>query len=129
MKYKDYDNLDNILTENVNPIELYIMVLNSQLETLPSNSVVYETIKSCKELAQSILTYKTTTNKMANYKLVKETKIDGEISFSIEKDGKYISRSICSTLEEAEALLDILLKGGNLETLKEVIKSIDIDEN
>jgi hypothetical protein len=63
MKYKNYDILDNLLTENVNPIELYIMVLNSQLETLPNDSVVYETIKACKELAESILTYKTTKNK------------------------------------------------------------------
>jgi hypothetical protein len=66
---------------------------------------------------------------MANYKLVKETKIDGDVQFSIEKDGKYISKSICATLEEAEELLNIILNGGNLETLREIIKSIDIDEN
>lgn len=66
---------------------------------------------------------------MAKYELVKETKIDGLVQYSIEKDGKYISRSVTDNLEQAKEFLNIIAKGGNLETLKETIKTIEVDEN
>lgn len=65
---------------------------------------------------------------MANYELVKETKIDGFVQYSIEKDGKYVSRSVTDSLDEAEKYLSSLVKGGNLETLREIIKTIAIDD-
>jgi len=39
---------------------MYISVLKSQLDTLPNDSVVYETMKACKELAEAILKYNKT---------------------------------------------------------------------
>ena len=65
---------------------------------------------------------------MANYELVKETKIDGFVQYSIEKDGKYVSRSVTDSLDEAEKYLSSLVKGGNLETLREIIKTIAVDD-
>lgn len=66
---------------------------------------------------------------MTKYELVKETRIDGQVQYSIEKDGKYVSRSVCETLEEAERYLNALTNGGSLEALKETIKTIELDED
>lgn len=66
---------------------------------------------------------------MTKYDLVKETKIDGTIQYSIEKDGKYVSRSVTHTLAQAEEFLNILAKGGDLETLRQTIKTIEVDED
>ena len=65
---------------------------------------------------------------MANYELVIDTKIDGFVQYSIEKDGKYVSRSVTDSLDEAEKYLSSLVKGGNLETLREIIKTIAVDD-
>ena len=66
---------------------------------------------------------------MTKYELVKEIKIDGTIQYSIEKDGKYVSRSVTFNLEQADEFLNIISNGGNLETIKETIKTIEVDEN
>jgi hypothetical protein len=66
---------------------------------------------------------------MAKYELVKETKIDGEVQYSIEIDGRYVSRSVTHNLEQAEDFLRILSEKGSLETLKETIKTIEVNED
>jgi hypothetical protein len=65
---------------------------------------------------------------MAKYELVKETKIDGEVQYSIEIDGRYVSRSVTYNLEQAEEYLRILSEKGSLETLKETIKTIEVND-
>jgi hypothetical protein len=66
---------------------------------------------------------------MAKYELVKETTINGMVRFSIEKDGHYVSRSVTHSLEEAEKYLHILTTNGELDTIKETIKTIEVNED
>ena len=66
---------------------------------------------------------------MTKYELVKETTIDGLVRYSIELNGRYVSRTVTDNLEQAEVFLNTFAKGGNLETLKETIKTIEVDEN
>jgi hypothetical protein len=66
---------------------------------------------------------------MAKYELVKETLIDGTIRYSIEIDGHYVSRSVTNTLEEAEKYLHIITTNGKLDTIKETIKTIEVNED
>jgi hypothetical protein len=66
---------------------------------------------------------------MAKYELVKETTIDGLVRYSIELNGRYVSRTVTDNLEQAEIFLNTLAKGGNLETLKETIKTIEVNED
>jgi hypothetical protein len=66
---------------------------------------------------------------MTKYVLVKETTINGAVSYSIEKDGKYVSRSVTHSLEEAERYLHIVTTTGTLDTIKEKIKTIEVNEN
>jgi hypothetical protein len=65
---------------------------------------------------------------MAKYELVKETTIDGIVRYSIEKDGIYISRSLTHNLEEAEKYLHIATINGTLDTIKETIKTIEVND-
>ena len=65
---------------------------------------------------------------MAKYELVKETTINGMVRFSIEKDGNYVSRSVTHSLEEAERYLHILTTNGELDTIKETIKTIEVND-
>jgi hypothetical protein len=66
---------------------------------------------------------------MAKYELVKETTINGMERYSIEKDGCYVSRSVTHSLEEAERYLHILTTNGQLDTLKETIKTVEVNED
>jgi hypothetical protein len=66
---------------------------------------------------------------MAKYELVRETTINGMVRFSIEKDGHYVSRSVTHSLEEAEKYLHILTTNGELDTIKETIKTIEVNED
>jgi len=66
---------------------------------------------------------------MAKYELVKETTIDGIVRYSIELDGRYISRTVTDNLDQAEVFLNLLTKGESLETLKETIKTIEVNED
>jgi hypothetical protein len=66
---------------------------------------------------------------MAKYELVRETTIDGVVRYSIEKDGLYVNRSLTHNLEEAEKYLHIVAKNGTLDTIKETIKTIQVNEN
>jgi hypothetical protein len=65
---------------------------------------------------------------MAKYELVKETTINGMVRYSIEKDGLYVSRSVTHSLEEAERYLNILTTNGELDTIKETIKTIEVND-
>ena len=66
---------------------------------------------------------------MAKYELVKETTINGMVRYSIEKDGNYVSRSVTHSLEEAERYLHILTTNGELDTIKETIKTVEVNED
>ena len=66
---------------------------------------------------------------MTKYELVKETRIDGVIQYSIEIDGRYVSRSVTHDLEQAEEYLCILSEKGSLETIRETIKTIEVNED
>jgi hypothetical protein len=61
--------------------------------------------------------------------LVKETKPNGTILYSIEKDGSYVNNTATTMLEEAERWFTAIENGSNSLTLKETIKTIEIDEN
>lgn len=65
---------------------------------------------------------------MAKYELVKETLIDGTIRYSIERDGHYVSRSVTNSLEEAERYLHAVTAKGTLDTIKETIKTIEVND-
>ena len=66
---------------------------------------------------------------MTKYELVKETKPNGTIMYSIEKDGSYVHNTATTMLEEVERWFTALENGGNSLTLKEIIKTIEVDEN
>ena len=66
---------------------------------------------------------------MTKYELVKETTINGIVRYSIEKNGNYVNRSVTHSLEEAEKYLHIATINGTLDTLRETIKTIEVDEN
>ena len=61
--------------------------------------------------------------------LVKETKPNGTIMYSIEKDGSYIPNTATTIIEEAERWFSALENGGSSLTLKETIKTIEINDN
>jgi hypothetical protein len=61
--------------------------------------------------------------------LVKETKINGTILYSVEMDGKYVSNTATEDLEQAEGFFKSIIGGGTTETIKETIKTIEVDEN
>jgi hypothetical protein len=61
--------------------------------------------------------------------LVKETKPNGTILYSIEKDGSYVNNTATTMLEEAERWFTAIENGSNSLTLKETIKTIEVDEN
>lgn len=61
--------------------------------------------------------------------LVKETKPNGDILYSIEKDGAYVPNTATTIIEEAERWFFALENGGSSLTLKETIKTIEVDEN
>jgi len=65
---------------------------------------------------------------MAKYELVKETTIDGIVRYSIEKDGIYVGRSLTHKLEDAEKYLHIATMNGTLDTIKETIKTIEVND-
>jgi hypothetical protein len=62
--------------------------------------------------------------------LVKETKPNGTILYSIEKDGQYVSHTATEDLAQAKEFFSLLTtKVNNTETIKETIQTIELDEN
>ena len=61
--------------------------------------------------------------------LVKETKPNGTIVYSIEKDGRYVTNTASENFEQVEGFFKTIIGGGITETIKETIKTIQLDEN
>ena len=66
---------------------------------------------------------------MAKYEIVKETSYTGSVLYSIEKEGLYILNSCSQDLFKVEEYLRNIIINGEQEKIKEVIKTIEIDEN
>ena len=66
---------------------------------------------------------------MKNVELIKETKATGDVHYSIEVNGVYLSGT--STMDEVTAnkYYEAVVSRGTIETIKETIKSIILDEN
>jgi hypothetical protein len=59
--------------------------------------------------------------------LVKETKPTGVITYSIQKDGQYVTNTATYDLEQAEGFFKDIINGGATETIIETIKTIEVD--
>tara|TARA_R110000868_G_scaffold332087_1_gene593142 strand:- start:294 stop:494 length:201 start_codon:yes stop_codon:yes gene_type:complete len=66
---------------------------------------------------------------MAKYEIVKETSFLGDVLYSIEKEGRYISNSCSSDLNRVESYLKSILENGTHEKVKETVKTIEVNEN
>ena len=66
---------------------------------------------------------------MAKYELKKRTENNGEISYHILKDNKYVDNSFARTIEDAEKLFNEFVNGKPSEPIIETIKTIDVNEN
>ena len=66
---------------------------------------------------------------MAKYELKKRTENNGEISYHILKDNKYVDNSFARTIEDAEKLFNEFVNGKPSEPIIETIKEIEVNEN
>jgi|688.fasta_scaffold146606_7 hypothetical protein len=67
---------------------------------------------------------------MAKYELVKETRPNGTILYSVELNGRYVSHTATEDLAQAKEFFSLLTtKVNNTETIKETIQTIELDEN
>jgi hypothetical protein len=66
---------------------------------------------------------------MTKYEIVKETSFTGTILYSIEKDGTYVINSCSQDLFKVEEYLKNILENGEKEKIKEIIKTIEVNEN
>ena len=66
---------------------------------------------------------------MAKYEIVKETSFTGIVLYSIEKEGHYVINSCNSELTKVEEYLRNIIINGEKEKIREVIKTIEINEN
>jgi hypothetical protein len=65
---------------------------------------------------------------MAKYDIVKETSFTGNILYSIEKEGQYVINSCNSELHKVEEYLRNIIINGEKEKIREVIKTIEIND-
>jgi hypothetical protein len=65
---------------------------------------------------------------MAKYEIIKETSFLGDVLYSIEKEGSYISNSCSSDLNKVESYLKSILENGTHEKIKETIKIIEVND-
>ena len=64
------------------------------------------------------------------FELVKETRPNGTILYSVEKDGRYVSHTATEDLSQAKEFFSLLTtKVNNTETIKETSQTIELDEN
>jgi hypothetical protein len=63
------------------------------------------------------------------YDIVKETSFTGSILYSIEKEGQYVLNSCNSELHKVEEYLRNIIINGEREKIREVIKTIEVNEN
>jgi|TARA_R110000822_G_scaffold46568_2_gene123793 hypothetical protein len=66
---------------------------------------------------------------MAKYELKKRTETDGEISYHILKDDRYVDKSFARNIEDAERLFNEFVNGKPSEPIIETIKEIEVNEN
>jgi hypothetical protein len=67
---------------------------------------------------------------MAKYELVKETRPNGTILYSVELNGRYVSHTATEDLAQAKEFFSLLTtKVNSTETIKETIQIIELDEN
>ena len=68
------------------------------------------------------------TTKQINMKLeiVKETKINGDVLYSIELDGVYVPNSVHLDLSKVQDMFDMIVKNGITKSIKETIKTTEI---
>jgi len=63
------------------------------------------------------------------FELVKETRPNGTILYSVEKDGRYVSHTATENLEQAKEFFSLLTtKVNNTETIKETIQTIELND-
>lgn len=62
---------------------------------------------------------------MAKYELIKKTENNGEVWYSIRKDGYHVSNSTTLDLKTAELLLEEFEKGKPAEPIIEILKTIE----
>ena len=65
---------------------------------------------------------------MAKFELVKKTENNGEVWYTIRKDGNYVSNSSTRDFEMACEMLESFKKGKQSEPIIEIIESIEVDE-
>ena len=65
---------------------------------------------------------------MAKYELVKKTDTNGDVMYYINKDGRYVDKSVSYNLENAEVLLDEFINGKPSEPVFETIKTIEVND-
>jgi len=65
---------------------------------------------------------------MAKYELKKRTETDGEISYHILKDNRYVDKSYSRNIEDAEKLFNEFVNGKPSEPITETIKTIEVDD-
>ena len=65
---------------------------------------------------------------MAKYELKKRTETDGETSYYILKDDRYIDKSFSRNIEDAEKLFNEFVNGKPSEPITETIKTIEVDD-
>lgn len=66
---------------------------------------------------------------MAKFEIVKETSFTGTILYSIEKDGVYVLNSCSQDKARVEEYLKNILENGEKENIKEIIKTIETNED
>jgi hypothetical protein len=64
---------------------------------------------------------------MSKFEIVKETSFTGTTLYYIEKDGSYIMNSASSDLVKVEDYLHNIIKNNEQENFKEIIKTIEIE--
>jgi len=63
------------------------------------------------------------------FELVKETRPNGTILYSVEKDGRYVSHTATEDLSQAKEFFSLLTtKVNNTETIKETIQTIELND-
>ena len=62
---------------------------------------------------------------MAKYELLKTTDVNGEIWYSINKDGLHVNTSFSRDLKQTEEMLEELVNGKPSKPVVEILKTIE----
>jgi hypothetical protein len=66
---------------------------------------------------------------MAKYELVEKTEINGEVWYTIRRNGDYVSNSATRELKEAEQMLNEFENGKPSEPIFKTLKTIEVNED